>query len=213
MIATARPVDDYCNYTTRDQIQNRLYLEAAPAVGPVLEALVQRRFEGLVCILSNPVGDLLRVAHSVYGIPSTQLTSFAPGAERARRLLLQALLVRSHLGNPLSERDPGALLDDERVLEAQHELPGLNPRVQIEVVGGHGAEIPLFDRCTVDGSPLATGRWRDQARARCRAPNAGSQIEWNHRASRTTRSWVSHRSAPEVDPRNQPSSASFGVAR
>src|SRR5207249_1372714 len=123
---------------------------------PVLEALIQRRFEGLVCILSNPVGDLLHAAHSVYGVSPTQLTSFAPGAERARRLLLHALLVRSHLGNALSERDPGALLDDERVLEAQHELPGFNPRVQIEVVGGHGAEIPLFDRCTVDGSPLAT---------------------------------------------------------
>lgn len=117
-------------YEQFDKIKNlteRLMKGSYPVVKPILQAIKDVGYEGIICMESNPTGPLLQVAKRM-GIDPAQLSSITPDMSRHKTLLLEKLLVK----------DPTLQYSD----------------IDLTVIGEHGKEIPDLRAAKVRGEPL-----------------------------------------------------------
>jgi hypothetical protein len=165
-ITTGAHVEDFSRYNNRMELRARLYEEAIPHVRPVFEFIERTGYEGLVCIMTNPTGDHLVAAKTIYDIPPNKLTSFPPDTRRAKGLLWRCIenyamlcAYRIRISQELIlEKSFSDLCRWEFVKNPGNRtikgivLPEREKDLILRVVGDHGREIPLIDESLICGA-------------------------------------------------------------
>lgn len=131
LITTGEHDIPYHEYPSRNDLDKRLMEGSFAKIKPILQAIKNQNYQGLISIESNVNGPLLYIANKI-GIPEYQLTSFPPDTIRHKEELLRRLAnIRTKGKTDLTHDD-----------------------VDLLVVGEHGREIPLLEKCTIRGRSL-----------------------------------------------------------